>query len=149
RDAADSEMQQRLDRSRRRAEVEDLRRPRAAFRDAALEVQHEQVGRARDLGEFRVDEGLRRPPPELLRDGPPEHRVPCEGQPHGKPYLPWSRTKCAPPSERTRRSLPPRFSKRTTSSSPPGPSGCTSRPPSASCSASGAGTVGQAAATRI
>ena len=59
-----------------------------------------------------------------------------------KPCRPTSRTKWAPISDRTRSSPFSVRSKSTTSSWPPSPIGCTRRPPSASCRASGPGTRG-------
>ena len=132
-DAVDAEVEQRLDRREWRAEVERLLHRLAPLGDAALEVEDEEIGAACDLGQLGVDERLWMSPAELLPDGAPEHRVAGERDPHANPCRPWRRTKCAPLIVRTCCSTWRRFSNRTTSSSPPGPSGCTSRPPSASC----------------
>jgi hypothetical protein len=86
--AVDSQVGERLDRRGRRAERETLRRGLAALRDAALEVEHDEVGVPDDLRELGVDERLRRPAPERLGDLPPEHRVAGERDSHLKPCLP-------------------------------------------------------------
>ena len=62
---------------------------------------------------------------------------------------PWSLTKRAQTIVRRRTNPRVPFSKRTTSSLPPGPKGCTNRPPAASCSSSGLGTDWKAAATKM
>jgi hypothetical protein len=121
RHAIDAEVRERLDGDGRRPEVEDASRERfAALGDAALQVEDEEVGLARDGDELRRHRRLRRLRLEPLRDPPPKHRVACECQLHGaKPWRPTSGTKCAPISLRTRTRAPSRFLNRTTSSLPP------------------------------
>jgi hypothetical protein len=77
--AVDPEVGQRLDGRRRGAEEERLARvgpAPATLGDAALEVEHEQVGLARHLHDLVAHESLRAPALELPGDSAPEHRVP-------------------------------------------------------------------------
>src|SRR4029453_14241775 len=74
---------------------------------------------------------------EQLDGGPTS--APAQGR---YPYLPYSRTNLAAVSTRSRsRPVLERWN-RTTSSCPPGPTGCTRLPPGRSCSTSGVGTSG-------
>ena len=66
----------------------------------------------------------------------------------GQPYFPMSGTNRAAPMSR-RSSSSPRFVKRARICSSRSPIGISNRPPSASCSASGVGTAGDPAVTRI
>src|SRR5439155_23989624 len=129
RDAVDAEVKQCLDRRGRGLKGEGLRCRLAPLGDAAPEAEDEEIGAARDVYQIGIDERLRPAAPESLRDAAAEHRVAGERDPHPNPYRPCRRTQCAPLIRRTWRSVPRRFWKSTTSSSPPCPFGCTSRPP--------------------
>ena len=95
RHAVDADAREQLGRERGRAEEERLpgrRPPLAARRDAALEVEDEQVGLVRDRHHVVVE---RRTPGalDLLSHRPPEHRVSRQRDPHAPRLRP-----LAPPS---------------------------------------------------
>ncbi len=90
RDAVDAEVDERLRRPGRRAEVEDPPRCRLATRrDAALEVQDEEISFVHGLDDLGRKQRLRRLALEALGHATAEHRVACERELHcAKPCWP-------------------------------------------------------------
>ena len=83
RHAVDPEMRERPHRCRRSPEEERLVGPGPlgyTIGDAALEVQHEQVGPPGRLDHVRVYQGLGRRDTQSLGDASPQHRVARQGQ---------------------------------------------------------------------
>ena len=89
-DAVDTEPGQRLRRPGRGAEVEHSPGGRLpSRRDAAFEVEHEEIGFADDLHQLRREERVARVVHESLADAASEHRVACQRELHGaKPCSP-------------------------------------------------------------
>jgi hypothetical protein len=85
RHAVDAQLGEALCGNRRRAKEERLARHldrRAAVGHAALQVDHEQIGRARDLRQRRMHQRRPRIALQSLRHAATEHRVPGQGERH-------------------------------------------------------------------
>jgi hypothetical protein len=81
RDTVNAEAGQRVNRPRRRTEVEHAAGHWFAARgDAALEVEHEEIGVANDLDELRGEERVLGIVSEALGDAAAEHGVAGEGE---------------------------------------------------------------------